>query len=60
MSEPARLIRRPMRVSLMTTHRTDVLCVSCGNFGAERVIVRRDDSETDAGVHVKCAQEIER
>lgn len=49
-----------MRISLTPTRRTDVLCAACGNFGAERVILRLDDSETDMGVHDKCAPEIER
>ena len=36
-----------VKIVLAATRRTDVLCVSCGNFGAEQIILRGDDSETD-------------
>ena len=44
-----------LRVKLMPTRRTDVLCATCNNFRAEYVIVRTDGSETDSGVHGRCA-----
>jgi hypothetical protein len=48
-----------LRIKLMPTRRTDVLCVSCLNFHADHVLVRRDGTETDSGVHKKCAGEVQ-
>ena len=48
-----------LKVKLMPTQRTDVLCIGCGNFGATQVVVRTADaSETDVGIHPKCADEV--
>jgi hypothetical protein len=48
-----------LRVRLRPTDRTDVLCVSCGGFQADHVIVRSDGIETDSGCHKKCADEVQ-
>lgn len=47
-----------LRIKLMPTKRTDVMCTSCGRFRADLVVVRRDGTETDSGVHKKCAQDV--
>jgi hypothetical protein len=44
-----------LRIKLVPTRRTDVLCVSCLQFHADHVLVRRDGTETDSGVHKRCA-----
>jgi hypothetical protein len=48
-----------LRVSLMPTKRTDVICAACYGFRADYVIVRIDGSETDSGVHRKCAETVQ-
>ena len=47
-----------LRVRLVKTKRTDVMCVECQNFHADHVIVRTDGTETDSGVHSKCAEQV--
>jgi hypothetical protein len=48
-----------LRIKLSPTRRSDVLCVSCGNFHADHVLVRHDGTETDSGVHKRCAAEVQ-
>ena len=48
-----------LRVRLMPTKRSDVLCAMCNNFRAEYVIVRVDGTETDSGVHRKCTADVQ-
>jgi hypothetical protein len=43
-----------LRVKLVKTERTDVMCVACGHFHAEHVIVLTTGAETDSGVHTRC------
>jgi hypothetical protein len=43
-----------LRVKLVKTRRTDVMCVSCGSFHADHVIVLTTGVETDSGIHKKC------
>jgi hypothetical protein len=43
-----------LRVKIVKTKRSDVLCVSCGSFMAEHVIVLTTGVETDSGIHTKC------
>jgi len=47
-----------LRIKLVKTSRTDVMCTSCQGFGADHVIVRTDGTETDSGVHKKCADSV--
>jgi len=45
-----------LRVQVVRTKRTDLLCVHCGHFGSELAIVAPDVAESDAqaGVHRRC------
>lgn len=47
-----------LRVRLQPTDRTDVICICCLQFRSDKVIVRGDGTETDTGVHKKCAGEV--
>ena len=47
-----------LRVRLQPTGRTDVMCICCLQFFSDEVIVRTDGTETDTGVHKKCAPEV--
>jgi hypothetical protein len=47
-----------LRIRLMKTKRTDVMCAVCQNFHADHVIVRTDGTETDTGVHSRCAEQV--
>lgn len=47
-----------LRIRLVKTRRTDVMCAVCQNFHADHVIVRTDGTETDSGVHSKCAADV--
>lgn len=47
-----------IRLRLQPTQRTDVMCLACLQFRCEEVIVRADGTETDTGVHRKCASEV--
>jgi hypothetical protein len=40
-----------LKLHIVKTKRTDVICVSCGGFLADHVAVLADGSETDYGVH---------
>lgn len=40
-----------LRLHIVKTKRSDVLCVGCGGFQADHVVVLADGSETDYGVH---------
>ena len=40
-----------LKLHIIKTDRSDVICVGCGRFGADHVAVLADGSETDYGVH---------
>jgi hypothetical protein len=42
---------KTLKLSIRQTDRSDVLCVVCGGFIANYVVVLADGSETDFGVH---------
>lgn len=44
-----------VKLHMVRTKRSDVLCVGCGSFGAEHVALLADGHETDFGAHRKCA-----
>lgn len=44
-----------IRLHFEPTDRSDVMCCSCLQFGADHVMVRADGSEADTGIHKKCA-----
>jgi hypothetical protein len=44
-----------IKLHLVRTKNTSILCVACGKFGADHVVVLADGSETDYGCHRKCA-----
>ncbi len=43
-----------LKIKIVKTKRSDVLCVACGGFQAEHVIVLTTGVETDSGIHGKC------
>ena len=43
---------------LTKTRRTDVTCVACRREEAEYVIVLSNGTETDSGIHQKCAEQV--
>lgn len=43
-----------VKLHLVRTNATAVLCIACGRFGADHVAVLADGSETDYGAHKKC------
>jgi hypothetical protein len=40
-----------IKLHVVKTKRSDVLCLGCNRFGADHVAVLADGSETDYGVH---------
>ena len=40
-----------LKLHIVKTKRSDVVCCGCGRFGADHVVVLADGSETDYGVH---------
>jgi hypothetical protein len=44
-----------VKLHLVRTQATAILCVACGRFGADHVITLADASETEYGVHKRCA-----
>jgi hypothetical protein len=51
-------VNRSMRVKLVPTKRSDVMCVRCLGFQADHVILLTNGTEADTGVHKKCVDEI--
>lgn len=47
-----------LKIKLSPTMRSDVLCTACGSFHADHVVVRTDGTETDVGVHKRCADDL--
>lgn len=45
-----------LRVKLEPTDRTDLMCVACGGFRTQFLIVPGPGSEPQAGVHRKCTK----
>jgi hypothetical protein len=43
-----------IKIKLERVQRTDLICVSCGNFRTEWAIVPAPDGEPVSGVHTKC------
>jgi len=43
-----------VKMHMVKTKVTATLCVACGKFGADHVIVLADGSETDYGAHKRC------
>jgi hypothetical protein len=48
-----------LRIKLVSTRRSDVLCTACNQFHADHVIVRANGEETDYGVHKRCAGSVQ-
>ena len=48
-----------VRIRLIPTDRTDVICVACFQFIADHVIVRTDGTETDSGIHARCVGDVQ-
>jgi len=48
-----------LRITLVPVTRTDVLCLVCNNFGAQKAVLLAD-GEADAGIHDACVSEIKR
>jgi len=49
-------VANSLRVQIVKTTRTDLLCIRCGDFGSQFAIVAPgvDQKEAQAGVHRKC------
>lgn len=49
-------MRKTLRVRLVPTQRTDLLCIGCGQFRTQLAIVLGDESEehAQAGIHKAC------
>ena len=46
-----------LRIMVVPTKRTDLLCMRCGRFGSQLAVVfpdRLDDQQAEAGVHKGC------